>query len=106
MRRRRLTAAQLEGGAQQRHERGEHQALVERQVSPEQLLAQDRGRGRGRRLRGRCGLRLLPRGAPGACGSKCGLNSALLCPAVRPWAEELSPAGLAASLGCREYSRR
>lgn len=47
----RLTAAQLEGGAQQRHERGEHQALVERQVSPGQLVAQRRRRRRRRRLR-------------------------------------------------------
>lgn len=91
----RLTAAQLEGGAQQRHERGQHQALVERQVSPGQLLAQGRGRRRRRRLLGRCGLRLLPCGAPGGCRSKCWLGSrqrgadlrlksALLCPAVRP----------------------
>lgn len=68
----RLTAAQLEGGAQQRHERGEHQALVERQVSPGQLVAQGRRR---RRLRGRCGLCLLPCGAPGGCRSKCCLGS-------------------------------
>lgn len=78
MLRRRLTSAQLEGGAQQRHERGEHQAPVECQVSPEQLLAQDRGRGR--RLRGRRGLRLLLRGAPGACGSKCGLGAGRVGP--------------------------
>lgn len=63
----RLTAAQLQGRAQQRHQRGEHQTLVERQVPPGQLLAQG---GRRRRLRGRS-LSLLARGAPGGCGSKC-----------------------------------
>ena len=71
----RLTAAQLEGGAQQRHERGEHQALVERQVSPGQLVAQRRRRRRRRRLRWGCGLCLLPCGAAGGCKSKWWLGS-------------------------------
>lgn len=79
-----LTAAQLESRAQQRHQRGEHQALVERQVSPGQLLAQ--GRGLWRRLRGRRGLRLLARGgAPRACGGKCVLRCGhWLCAAPFP----------------------
>lgn len=71
----RLTAAQLEGGAQQRHKRGEHQALVERQVSPGQLVAQRCWRRRRWRLRWGCGLCLLPCGAPGCCKSKWWLGS-------------------------------
>lgn len=61
-----LTAAQLHRRAQQRHQRGQHQAFVDRQVAPGQLLAG--GRGRRGRLRGGRGLRLLAgRGAAGGC---------------------------------------
>lgn len=60
-----LTPAQLEGRAQQCHQGGQHQALVERQVSPGQVVTG--GRGWRWPLGGRRGLRLPARGAPGGC---------------------------------------